>query len=442
MNPTANPTGYPTANTTAQPTMPTMDPTAIPTAIPSVIPTVNPTVIPTTNPTMNPSSNPTAIPTVFPTKNPTTIPTAIPINNTSMNPTVNPTVDPTVNPTGNPTFYPVINPTKNPTIIPTGNPSKSPSVNPTVNPTPITNGPTAYPTLETVITQNYSLVMDADYNALNQMANSNRTRIYRIARRIVRRGLGLDDDASLSANIEITVLDVRSGSVIIDYVLVSYNADLVESAMSNMNASVSSGEPFSIQNITFEFSSNEVIPDSVANDGADANADDSSSESNVASLFGADWKITTIILVSLAAFILLIVVYVLRKRGHCDEQNCPTKDRGKGLEKELSDVISGSTPPEPVYKPDTDLQSDGEGTNVYGDTCTSPVSPVPVLYGNLCSASQVSECEGGTLDSPNNDAGGNTNGHSNSSSHSVTMSIGSMELDQNTLYALTEGFND
>ena len=82
--------------------------------------------------------------------------------------------------------------------------------------------------------------MDADYYALNGNTNSNQTKIYQIGLEIVEIGLGLEDDASLSANIMVTVLDVRNGSVIIDYVLSGNNADLVESATSNMNASISS----------------------------------------------------------------------------------------------------------------------------------------------------------------------------------------------------------
>ena len=99
--------------------------------------------------------------------------------------------------------------------------------------------------------------MDADYDALALHTDSNKTKMHQIGAQIVETGLGMKYNPSLSANIEITILDVRSGSVIIDYALSGYNADLVESAMSNLNASI--GNTIYIGNMTFNFSSNSVL---------------------------------------------------------------------------------------------------------------------------------------------------------------------------------------
>ena len=101
--------------------------------------------------------------------------------------------------------------------------------------------------------------MNADFDALDQYTDSNQTKMHQIGAEIVETGLGMKDDPSLSANIAITVLDVRSGSVIIDYALSGNNADLVEMAMSNMNTSI--GNTILIGNMTFNFSSHSLLID-------------------------------------------------------------------------------------------------------------------------------------------------------------------------------------
>ena len=66
-------------------------------------------------------------------------------------------------------------------------------------------------------------------------------------------GLGLDGNPSLS-NLDIIILDVRRGSIIVDYQLSANNELLIETALLNINTSM--GESVVIDDLVFEFSSN------------------------------------------------------------------------------------------------------------------------------------------------------------------------------------------
>ena len=149
-----------------------------------------------------------------------------------------------------PTESPTNNPTTQPTTgAPTAMPTTYPTMEPTLNPTP-------YPTLRNRVMRNYTLRLEADYDAFNNYARGNYTRKQRMATQIIESGLGVDENPSLSA-IDIMVLDVRKGSIIIDYVISANNEMLIGMASSNMNDSL--GSSISIGNLTFNFASNGIL---------------------------------------------------------------------------------------------------------------------------------------------------------------------------------------
>ena len=98
-SPNASPTFAPTASpTTANPTL---SPTASPT-------TANPTLSPTASPTSSPTSSPTNSPTTSPTGSPTTSPTDSPTTSPTDSPTTSPTDSPTQSPSMSPTYAPTV----------------------------------------------------------------------------------------------------------------------------------------------------------------------------------------------------------------------------------------------------------------------------------------------------------------------------------------------
>ena len=137
--------------------------------------------------------------------------------------------------------------------------TSTPSTDPTPSPTtPMpTTDPTPLPTLDYWITSNYSLTLNADYEAFDAYTQSNATKQEAMALEIVENGIGIDDDQSLSDHLEITISDVRSGSIIIDYVLSTNNELLIETALSNMDDSMGTSMVFG--SLTFIFSSNSPI---------------------------------------------------------------------------------------------------------------------------------------------------------------------------------------
>ena len=151
-----------------------------------------------------------------------------------------------------PTLEPTVNPTNNPTMEPTGFPTNDPTVEPTMDPTAF---PTSYPTSKEIITRNYSLILDSDYDALEKHTGSNKTAMKQVGLELVESGIGYGRHPSMS-QIRIHILNVRRGSVIIDYTLSGNNEGLLEMAASNMNSSI--GTNMSIGNMTFGFSSHAV----------------------------------------------------------------------------------------------------------------------------------------------------------------------------------------
>ena len=65
------------------------------------------------------------------------------------------------------------------------------------------------------------------------------------------------DEKHFASNLNVSILDVRRGSVIVDYTLSANNELLIENALSNMNASM--GQSMEFGNLTFIFSSNSVL---------------------------------------------------------------------------------------------------------------------------------------------------------------------------------------
>ena len=121
--------------------------------------------------------------------------------------------------------------------------------------------PTSHPTLNYWIQRNYSLILDADYDAFEDYTRSNETDQNNVALVIVQKGLGVNGNPSLS-KIGITIFQVRRGSVIIDYALSGNNNILMDSAISNMNASI--GTNMTIGNMTFIFSTNAIYVETMA----------------------------------------------------------------------------------------------------------------------------------------------------------------------------------
>ena len=230
-------------------------------APPTADPTLDPSAVPTRSPTFNPSLNPTsAAPTttqpttVIPTAQPTTtvIPTLTPSNIPTLPPSTEPTIEPTMNPSRSPTFDPSSDPTVDPTMEPSEHPSTIPSSFPTISPS---SNPSPEPTTLSItsnspIQLNCSMRLNADFDALLTLTNSSNMTMVSVARAIIRSGFtGISD-------VIITILEVRRGSVIIDYTLSSNSESSLNSATSSLNSSI--GDAIVIGNVTFEYSSNTI----------------------------------------------------------------------------------------------------------------------------------------------------------------------------------------
>ena len=233
---------------------------------------------------------------------------------------------PTTSGIRNPTEDPVTSaPTTSPSPGPTEDPvTSAPTTSPVPTVAPTTGVPTSFPTLDHWKSCNYSLTLDANFDAFDNYTNSNGTLQKKLALSVVASGLGVDTDSS---NIEITILDVYEGSIIIDYTLSANNELLIETALSNMNDSV--GSSGMIGNVAFEFMSNvaadittpsptadmdttdttDVIVDDSDNDGTgDASTSDDS-------FFGSTTGIVVIIAVVMLLVILLVVAIVCLVRN-------------------------------------------------------------------------------------------------------------------------------
>ena len=108
------------------------------------------------------------------------------------------------------------------------------------------------------VTSNYALTLQADYAAFDEHTQSDAATKEAMALEIVKNGLGIDDDESLS-DLEITISDVRSGSIIIDYALTANSESSMETAVSNMDKSM--GTTVVIDGFEFPFSSNVDLDD-------------------------------------------------------------------------------------------------------------------------------------------------------------------------------------
>eukprot|EP01084_Bolivina_argentea_P097113 174594_1 len=228
---------------------PTFNPTTEPTTIPTRNPT-NPTVSPTTEPTIEPTNNPTTEPTTFsPTNDPTSDPTSDPTVNPTIYPTIyptdptnNPTIDPTVTPSSNPTIEPTISPSSNPTNGPTSYPTTLPTINPTTYPTniPTTNNPTFNPTPSPTglaVTEVFDIVLNGDFNDLETYLEDNNIELGKFALKAVEELMDLKSNPILSALI-VVIIEVHSGSIVIEYSLTSKDNKLLNVASSNIKQSV------------------------------------------------------------------------------------------------------------------------------------------------------------------------------------------------------------
>ena len=132
-------------------------------------------------------------------------------------------------------------PTTEPSDLPSAEPSISPSAEPSVSPT---SGPTTgWPTMAEVVEESATMYLNADFSDLQSYADENGLSNEDVALMIVESAMNLDGDPSLS-NVQITITEVREGSVIIDYTLESAVDGVVALALDNIEDTV--GESITI----------------------------------------------------------------------------------------------------------------------------------------------------------------------------------------------------
>ena len=207
----------------------------------SSAPTVDPTPSPT-NPTSEPTDNPSVEPTVSPTDEPTKHPTLEP---TTAEPTTDPTSKPTRSPTTDPTIDPTFDPTFQPTIDPTFDPPREPSLHPSTSsptfPPSVSHSEsettTGWPTMEMAVVKSVTMSLNATFNDLESYAAANNVSNEEVAEMIVESVMNVEDN-STSNNVDITISNVREGSVIIDYELESNIPGAVNLALSEINNAI------------------------------------------------------------------------------------------------------------------------------------------------------------------------------------------------------------
>ena len=107
--------------------------------------------------------------------------------------------------------------------------------------------------------QNLTLSLRGEYDEFGKYANSSNRGMQRLAVEIIETGMMKAEHALLS-DVVISILDVRKGSVIIDYILTANSYDSLTMAVSNIDASI--GSETVIGNITLVFSSNSLLTSS------------------------------------------------------------------------------------------------------------------------------------------------------------------------------------
>ena len=213
---------------------------------------IDSTYHPSKGPTSEPTGNPTVEPTTEPTSEPTSEPTAEPTSEPTIEPSSGPTMDPTSNPTSDLTSEPTIpltlplspttaKPTAEPSDFPSADPSNSLSNEPSAPPTPEPTTP--WPTMRELVEQSATMYLNADFSDLQSYADDNDLSNEAVAQMIVESAINLDGDPSLS-NVEITIIEVREGSVIIEYTLESAVDGAVALALNNIEDTV--GESITI----------------------------------------------------------------------------------------------------------------------------------------------------------------------------------------------------
>eukprot|EP01083_Nonionella_stella_P222321 793501_1 len=216
--PSTIPTNIPSAKPSITPSVSPVEPTLTPSNNPIKDPTVTPTIVPTKDPTKIPTDSPS---TKYPTRNPTKVPTILPTRLPSVKPSIPPSMSPTRNPTKDPTMTPSVDtiiPSANPTIVPTGSPSSYPSNIPTALPTQI-------PTLFIPIQKAFTLLLNGNFGTFEQYLNDNNVKINVWAAEVIRTLLNDDNNPQLSSII-VAILNVRGGSIVIDYELESNSGSM------------------------------------------------------------------------------------------------------------------------------------------------------------------------------------------------------------------------
>ena len=118
---------------------------------------------------------------------------------------------------------------------PSAEPIMSPSNEPTASPT--ANHTTGWPTISEVIKRSATMHLNAAFSDLEFNADDNDMTNEELAEMIVESAMNLDSDSSLS-NVDITIIEVREGSVIIDYTLESAVDGVVALALDNIEDTV------------------------------------------------------------------------------------------------------------------------------------------------------------------------------------------------------------
>ena len=149
-----------------------------------------------------------------------------------------------------------------------------------------------------------------------------------MALQIIRRGLGVDGNSTLSG-IDITILDVRRGSIIIEYVISALNDSLIGMASTNMDESL--GSSIVIGNLSFNFSSNSVLTAAPTGDPTvnptidpttagiveEAESEAGTSRSGIAVILEEHWEMVMIAVAVLVLVAVLLLFVRGLQRGQC-----------------------------------------------------------------------------------------------------------------------------
>merc|ERR1711971_1083559 len=156
------------------------------------------------------------------------------------------------------------------------------------------------------------MYLNADFSQLESYAEDNGLSNEEVAVMIVESAMNLDD--SELDNVDITITEVREGSVIIDYSLESNVANLVSSAMSNIDDML--GETITIGD-DFELaldSNTETETADAAGIQSTVNTNQMNTSSEESGLGTAVEIALGVALCTVCCFLVIVLVYIKRKK--------------------------------------------------------------------------------------------------------------------------------